>query len=40
MADIVCKDCNAKKLMIWFTSQDGKRDLCDKCYLLDGKKKK
>ena len=32
---IICADCGTKKLMIWFDSRDGKRDLCDKCYLLD-----
>jgi hypothetical protein len=30
----------AKKLMIWFNSKTDSRDLCDKCFLIDGKGKK
>jgi hypothetical protein len=40
MADIICSDCGSKKLMIWFNSKKDNRDLCDKCFLIDGKVKK
>ena len=40
MSDIVCSDCGSKKLMIWFNSKKDYRDLCDKCFLIDGKVKK
>jgi len=40
MSNRICNDCGAKKLMIWFNSKKDNRDLCDKCFLIDGKAKK
>jgi hypothetical protein len=40
MSNIVCNDCGSKKLLIWFNSKKDSRDLCDKCFLIDGKVKK